>query len=160
MMLKFRWFLLILLTLTLAGCGKSPSQRLVGKWKFDAAKAVSELAKENKDDGIAAAIGVAQAMGQKMEIIFEFKSDQTGSATTVNIPFPFEGPIAWKPLESQGDKLTIEIKKPQENATGNVQITLNATGKAQITFVDDDHLQFLLPDVKMKPMEFERVKEK
>jgi outer membrane lipoprotein-sorting protein len=150
MMLKFRLFLLILLTLTLAGCGKSPSQRLVGKWKFDAAKAVSNLAKEHKDDGIAAAIGVAQAMGQKMEIILEFNADQTGNATTIGLPSPFAGPITWKTLDAQGDKLTIEITNPKENATS----------KVQITFVDDDHIQFLPPDAKMKAMEFERVKEK
>ena len=153
-MSKFRLVLMVLLALTLFGCGNSASQRLIGKWKYDFAKAAAKEAGtmmgENKDGKAAAALGIAQAMGMKMEMIIEFKSDQTANVATTGMPFPFTGPMAWTTLDSQGDKLTIEITNPQDKKTS----------KVQITFIDNDHLQFSPPDANAKSMEFERIKEK
>ncbi len=134
MMSKFRLVLMVLLSLTLAGCGNSATKRLIGKWKWDPLK------------GIAKDFGIQTEMG----MIFEFKSDQTLNVSATGIPAPFSGSMTWKTLESQGDKLTIEITNPKENTPS----------KVQITFTDNDHLQFIPPDMKTKPMEFERVKEK
>lgn len=153
-MSKFRLILIVLFSFFLAGCGNSASKRLVGKWKYDfaktAAKAADKMTGEVKDGKGAAALAMAQALGMKMEMIFEFKSDQTVNVSATGIPAPFSGPMTWKTLESQGDKLTIEITNPKEKTPS----------KVQITFTDNDHLQFIPPDSTVKSMEFERIKEK
>jgi hypothetical protein len=130
MMLKVRLFLIVLLSITLAGCNKSAPERLIGKWKFKKLDAIS------KD------------LGVNMEMIFEFKSDQTGNFTTTGL-LPFAGPITWKTLETKGNNLTIEITNPKEKIPG----------KVQITFTDNDHILFSPPGSMGKSMEFEREKE-
>ena len=143
-MSKFRSILMVLLALTLAGCGNSASQRLIGKWKCDfakaAAKAAGKMTEKEEDARAAAVLNMVQAMGMKMEMILEFKSDQTLNVTTNGIPSPFSGPMTWKTIEGQGDKLTIEITNPKEKTPSKVQITFN----------DNDHLQFIPPDPKVK----------
>ncbi|MCC6126373.1 MAG: hypothetical protein IT426_15555 [Pirellulales bacterium] len=141
--------LMVLFSFSMAGCGNSTSQRLIGKWKFDAAKAAGKLIGEDKDGKAAAALGMMQAMGMKMEMVIEFKADKTANVTTTGLPSPFSGVVSWKVTEAQGDKLTIEITNPKENKTS----------KVQITFTDNDHLQFSPPDANAKSMEFERVKQ-
>ena len=86
-MLKCRLALFALVSLTLVGCG-NPSSRLIGKWKFDAGKAIAQAAGENKDGpGAAAMAGMAQMMGAKMEMIVEFKADGAASISATGIPF-------------------------------------------------------------------------
>jgi hypothetical protein len=139
------------MTLVLAGCNESSSQRLIGKWKFDAAKAATEMAKKENNEMAATAIGLLQASGQKMEMIFEFGPDQKGNVSAAGIPaFNYDGPFTWKTVESKGDKLTIEITNPK----------VNQSSRVQITFIDNDHLTFSPPEANAKSMEFERVKEK
>jgi hypothetical protein len=149
MMRKSCLILLVLFSISMTGCGNSASQRLIGKWKFDAAKAAGKLIGEDKDGKAAAALGMMQAMGMKMEMVIEFKADKTANVTTTGLPTPFAGTVTWKEIEAQGDKLTIEITNPKEKNPS----------KVQITFIDNDHLQFSPPDTNAKSMDFERVKE-
>jgi hypothetical protein len=149
MMAKFRWMVLVLLTLASVGCGNSASQKLIGKWKFDAAKAASKMVGDKADGKAAAALGMMQTMGMKMEMVLEFKADHTANFTATGIPSPFPDSINWKVIESQGDKVTVEFNNSKENKTN----------KVQITFTDNDHLQFSPPDSSAKSWEFERVKE-
>jgi hypothetical protein len=153
MMTKARLVVLVLLSLGLTGCGNPAAQRLVGKWKFDFAKAAAKEAEKrmgaDQDGKAAAALGMAQMMGMKMEMIIEFKSDATGNVSTTGIPFPFAGPITWKVLEGSGEKLTVEFTNAQDKQSSKVQIAL----------VDNDHLLFSPPNSRGKSMEFERVKE-
>jgi hypothetical protein len=140
MMLRFRLVLLILLSLTFAGCGKSAPDRLIGKWQFDAAK---EFGKIEKDFGASKILG---APGVKMVMTIKFDANHTG-----NFEIPFvSGPITWKVLEMQGEKLTIEITNPKEAKPS----------KVDITFIDNDHMEFKYPDFGGKSLGLERVKEK
>jgi uncharacterized lipoprotein NlpE involved in copper resistance len=150
-MARIRLIALILMVLTLAGCGNSASNRLLGKWKCDFTKALLKQMGEKSQGNSAAALGIAQAFGANttMEMTIEFKSDQTGNVSTTGIPFPFDGAITWKTIESQGDKITVEIANPKEKQTS----------KLQITFLDNDHLRFSPPNTEAKSMEFERVKQ-
>jgi hypothetical protein len=146
-------FLVVLLSLALAGCGDAATNRLIGVWKYDFAKAAADEAGkrmgENGPGNATAALGVAQALGMKMEMMLDFKSNQTVNITTTGIPFPFTGEMTWKTVESNGDKLTIEITNPQDKRSSRVQIT----------FIDRDNLQFSPPDSTAKSMQFERVKQ-
>jgi hypothetical protein len=146
-MLRFQWLLVGLFALTLTGCGDSGSNRLVGKWKFDAAKAIAGAA-ESKNVNAPAALGLAQAMGMKIEMVMDFKSDHSLNVTTTGIPAPFQGDITWKPVKTEGDKLIIAFVNAKENKSNEVQIT----------FIDNDHLRFSPPNANMQSMEFERVK--
>jgi hypothetical protein len=150
---KTSTILIVFLSLILAGCGNSAANRLIGTWKYDFAKAAANEAGkrmgENGDNKAAAALSVVEAFGMKMEMILDFKADQTVNITASGIPFPFSGPMTWKSVESDGDKLTIEITNPKDKSTS----------KVQIAFIDNDHLQFSPPDSKAKSMEFERVKQ-
>lgn len=146
-MLKMKFVSFILLGLTLAGCGNSGSNRLIGKWKFDAAKMLSK-AKEGESGNAPAGLGIAQAMGMKLEMVIEFKSDHTVNMTATGIPVPFPGDITWKPVKTEGEKLTIAFVNSKENKSNDVEIT----------FIDNDHLRFSHPSSNMQSMEFERVK--
>lgn len=151
-MTKLKFSLLVLLALSLTGCN-SASQRLLGKWKCDFAKALAKKTDQimGKTDGGMASVaqGLAESMGLKEEMTFEFKSDQTVNIATTGIPFPFTGPMNWKTVKSDGDNLTIEITNPKDKRTSQIQIT----------FIDNDHLKFSSPDSSTMSMEFERIKQ-
>jgi hypothetical protein len=153
-MLKSAALFVALMLLALAGCGDAAANRLIGVWKYDFAKAAAgEAGKrmgENGPGNAVAALGVAQALGIKMEMTLDFKSNQTVNIATSGIPFPFAGDMTWRTVENADDKLTIEITNPQDKRSSRVQIT----------FIDRDHLRFSPPDSDAKSMEFERVKEK
>jgi uncharacterized lipoprotein NlpE involved in copper resistance len=151
-MMKTKLALLVLLAVSLTGCN-SASSRLIGTWKFDFAKAAAKQADKmmgaNNGGTAASALGMAQTFGMKMEMTFEFKSDQTVNIATTGIPFPFTGLMNWKTIKSDGDNLVIEITNPEDKKTSQIQIA----------FIDNDHLRFSPPDSNAKSMEFERIKQ-
>jgi hypothetical protein len=140
MMSRFRLAILVLLALTFAGCGKSASERLIGKWQFDAAK---EFGKIEKDFGESNILGIP---GVKMVMTIQFDADHTGN---FEIPL-LSGPITWKVLETHGEKLTIEITNPKEAKPS----------KVEIAFLDDDRMEFKNSDMGGRSLSLERVKEK
>ena len=127
------------------GCAPSATERLIGQWKFDAAKPAA--ATDEKPSGLDAAksalLGVASAI---IEPEIEFKRDHT---LTMSFAFgaPASGPWKWKVVEEEGNQATVEIYDTRDYLLGN----------PRLTFLDNDHIQFApLGNAKMGV--FRRVK--
>ena len=141
----------LLACLGLAGCGQSASQRLVGKWKSDLAKAAKGAVWET--DGPASAtgtmLGLAEAVGMKMEMEIEFKADQTMTTSATWFWTETSGTMDWEVARVDGGTVTVAIRWPDDR---------NAT-ELQIIFVDEDHFQLAPPGGGGKSFVFTRLKE-
>ena len=137
--------------LAVAGCSPSASQKLVGKWKYDALNPAEQPDGEQDTSGAVkdAVLGLAQAMGMKAGMEIEFKDDQTMTTSASWLFGETSGQMRWKVVEVKDETVTVEVRRGEDQ---------NAS-QWQITFIDQDHFRFTPPGTEAKSIVFTRVKQ-
>jgi hypothetical protein len=141
----------LLASLGAAGCAPTPSERLVGKWEYnllDRAKPTG--GQQQGSGGLRETLwGIAEAAGLKVGMQVEFRDDQTVTMSASLFGTKPLEPMEWKVAKVDGDVMTVEIRRPSEQAARNLQITL----------VDDDHFRLTLPGTEDRSLLFTRVRQ-
>ena len=121
---------MLLACLVSIGCSPSPSQRLIGKWKYDAMDAAT---KNSRPDSVKSKmLGFAESMGVKMEMELEFHHDHTVTMAATMLLTGSSGPWKWDVADAKGDEATINISDADDRVVST----------SIVTFLDDDRIQF------------------
>ena len=139
--------LMLAACLAVVGCGRSPSQKLLGKWRYDPIGAAGPSDEPSDGAGLAEQFmaGAVDAFSAMTTMEVEFKDDGTMSANWMLVTS--DGTIHWKVVEVEADQVTLTLSG--QDGRNAVDTT--------ITFVDDDHLKFAPPGAAGKTLLFERV---
>ena len=112
-------FVLVSLALA-AGCGKSPADKLAGKWVGDRIDNVSA------DD-------VARATGWVKGTSFEFAGDKM----TVTIPSEPARKGTFKVAKAEGEKMTLAISRGDDKIVGSDQVRSGWTRRPVVEFASE-----------------------
>lgn len=137
--------------LGLVGCGPSAAEKLLGKWRYDVTKAMRDTMEEQQgpQPGQPTLLGFMDALGMNLEVEVHFKEDGTLKLSAGGDGKWEMASRTWEVVGVDGQKLTLELGRLDDGET----VT------REITFLDDDHLEFAPPGLQNHKLVFARVKE-
>jgi len=134
-----------------AGCAPTASEKLVGKWDYNLLDRAKQAGGEQQGSGGVkeTLLGAAEAAGLKVGMEIEFRDDQTVTMSASLIGTATSGPMEWKVAQVDGQTVTVEIRRRNEQTARSLQIT----------FVDEDHFWLTPPGTGDSSLLFTRVKQ-
>jgi hypothetical protein len=121
----FTFAILIIVTLSLISCSKSPSKNLIGKWKADSVAGMPK--------------------GLETEIFYEFTKEYLIASGTVHGEPLDKLEIPYSIKSEEGKTLVLEVTHPTSGAKGEFKITMD--GKI-MKLIDPDNLTYVFSKIE------------